>query len=134
LPSGLQYKRGSQAALDDFTDDESAIVDVQIAKFSGAGAATLEARVRWWTLWARARGIAPLPLTLESLTTAFGSEVAANAVDAAGEWDITDAGANATLTYYDQSLSLVVAVTLTGMDLSTAAVVGGNLFITYAAT
>jgi hypothetical protein len=73
-------------------------------------------------------------LVLESLTTAFGAEVAANAVDRAGEWDITDAGANATLTYYDESLSLVVAVTLTGMDLSTVSVVGGNLFITYAAT
>jgi len=71
-------------------------------------------------------------LTFEYVSTVFGSEVTAANVDAAGEWDITDAGDDATLTYYDQSLSLVVAVTLTGMDASTVAVVGGNLFITYA--
>ena len=75
-------------------------------------------------------------LTLEYLTTVFEAAAEADAgdVNIAGEWNLDDDGVDAFLTYYDESLSLVVAVTLTGMDLSTAAVVGGNLFITYAAT
>ena len=73
-------------------------------------------------------------LTLEYLSTVFESSAEADAasVNIAGEWHFADGATDGTLTYFDESLSLVVAVTLTGMDSSTTAVVGGNLFITYA--
>lgn len=73
-------------------------------------------------------------LTLKYLTTVFevAGEAGAGDVNIAGEWNLADTGADAVLTYFDQSLSLVVAVTLTGQDASTAVVVSGNLFVTYA--
>jgi ribosomal protein L7Ae-like RNA K-turn-binding protein len=66
----LEHKRGSQANLDDTSEDEDALTGLQSAKFGTGGAATLQARVRWWSLRAEARGIAAFPLEPESLKLA----------------------------------------------------------------
>ena len=63
LPQRRPYARGSTVDLDKVEDDADIVDELVGAKFSTQGLYTLNIRVRWWALRARARGLAPWPLT-----------------------------------------------------------------------
>lgn len=65
-------------------------------------------------------------------STAFGAEVTAANVDAAGEWDITDSGTSAVLTYFDEVTSTVETITFADAGAAvtvTGSVVAGNIVL-----
>ena len=61
-PERLEYRSGTGEHLGDTFEDDMAVVALHGARFSGMGSSSLAARVRWWTLRAQARGLAPCPL------------------------------------------------------------------------